>query len=236
MLVDSSLWLSSPLDFNDPFDMMAFVTVSGSAEDRKRRFRQIIRQQNMGLSWKKQNLMVGKMMAMSSEELLIAARDAHKGVVGSVGVCSFTTDPRSTLMWSHYASNHTGICVQFDVARDSRAFLEAVRVEYSAEYPVFNWLDGSSEQLRHVISRKHEAWRYECERRIVRIDSARTSLRVSRDALSGVVLGCRATKEVETMIIGLLKKRSNTGLATPRLYRARQHDTQYRVRLQQVRY
>ena len=56
------------------------------------------------------------------------------------GVCSFAGDPLNILMWSHYASNHRGVCLQFDVAKDPINLLLALPVEYSDEYPVVNWI------------------------------------------------------------------------------------------------
>lgn len=42
------------------------------------------------------------------------AWDAQCGVRASVGVLCFTTKQDNLLMWAHYASNHKGICIEFD--------------------------------------------------------------------------------------------------------------------------
>src|ERR1017187_4159645 len=33
-------------------------------------------------------------------------------------ICCLTRDPTSTLMWSHYAENHHGVCLEFGVDND----------------------------------------------------------------------------------------------------------------------
>ena len=45
-----------------------------------------------------------------------------------------TPDPVSTLMWSHYAGNHRGICLEFAVAKNTM-FGGARKVNYFSEYP-----------------------------------------------------------------------------------------------------
>jgi hypothetical protein len=48
-------------------------------------------------------------------------------------VYCLTPFPDSTLMWSHYADNHKGICLEF--ALGDRLFGSAQKVEYLATYP-----------------------------------------------------------------------------------------------------
>lgn len=47
IVVKSRLWLSSPADFNDPFDMKASVVINGSAASLRARFHKILKQRGM---------------------------------------------------------------------------------------------------------------------------------------------------------------------------------------------
>lgn len=225
LIVGSRLWLSSPADFNDPFDMRGCVTIDGDVKQREKRFRELL----AGLKFKQREYKVREMMAKTPDELARIVTASHKNIVERVGVCSFSTDPRNILMWSHYAGYHTGICIQFDVARDPTTFLEAVEVDYSEDYPTINWIEDSAEQLKKVLLQKHLGWSYERERRISRIDSAKTTISFKPEAVSGVILGCRSTAEIEMLVRGFIEERFRKGLEVPTVYRAHQHSTMYRL-------
>lgn len=229
IILDSHLWLSSPIDFNDPFDMGGAVTVEGTVNERERKIRGLLGKHRPELRWKSREAEVRRLMAMPREDWNRVVKTTHRHSIENVGVCSLSDDPRGILMWSHYAGQHTGICIQFEVGRDPRTFLGALSVDYCEDYPVVNWLSDTAEQLKRVILRKHDAWAYERERRIIRIQAARTRLRISHDAITGVILGCRATETVESSIRELLEERRGRGMSVPALYRARQHDRKYRL-------
>src|SRR5205085_3407282 len=75
-------------------------------------------------------------------------------------VFCLTTKPTNILMWSHYADNHHGICLQFS-CRNS-VFLNALKVEYSEAYPL---LDLTEDDDLLPLLAKAVAWSYEDEYR-----------------------------------------------------------------------
>jgi hypothetical protein len=235
IILDSRLWLSSPADFNDPFDMRGCVTIDGGVKQREKRLSQLVNANLAHLNWKQRESKVREMMTKTSDELAGVVTASHNKVVERVGVCSFSNDPRNILMWSHYADCHTGICIQFDVARDPITFLEAISVEYSEDYPVINWLEDSAQQLKKVLLRKHLDWSYEEERRIVRIDSAKTPIEFSTDAVSAVILGCRATTATEALVRDFVEERRRRELSVPMIYRTGQHNRKYKLVIRKIR-
>lgn len=50
VLIHSRFWLSSPLDFNDPFDMCAKFVAEGTAAEKRDRIRAILKEQNIKYS------------------------------------------------------------------------------------------------------------------------------------------------------------------------------------------
>jgi len=59
-------------------------------------------------------------------------------------------------MWSHYATNHEGLCFQFELARDIETFSKALPVNYNDDYPVVNWIkDVSGNELFRTLLQKH---------------------------------------------------------------------------------
>lgn len=100
----------------------------------------------------------------------------------------------STLMWSHYARNHTGICLEFGV--NNPLFRLARPVRYRKSYP--EWTPAMHEQVLELVLTKSIDWGYECEFRLISspLDG---SLKLDGDyfllppgALVGVIIGCQA--------------------------------------------
>ena len=132
-IVHSLLALRSPTEFNDPFDMCARFEIGGSDQDKCVRYRAMFEQHNVHGKLSEREAFVSEMLKRSKAELLPRIEKSHANVVRKFGVTCFVggDDPgRDILMWSHYGSEHSGVCLQFDPAYDVRVFTHAVRVEY----------------------------------------------------------------------------------------------------------
>jgi hypothetical protein len=231
ILVNSKLWLSSPADFNDPFDMKAKIVVDSDVQERRKRWEEHFKAQ--GLSYNERKELVARLARKPVEEIEGIAQLKIQERSETTGVCSFGGDPLSILMWSHYASNHQGICLQFDIVRDPKNLIFALPVDYSDEFPVINWTNFADFKrgMSDTLLRKHPGWKYEGERRIIALERTRIPYPFLPEALTAVILGCRA---IEEPILGLLDERRKTGLAEPKLYRAFQHDRKYRLNLKRI--
>jgi hypothetical protein len=76
-----------------------------------------------------------------------------------------TPDPLSTLMWSHYGGEHTGICLEFHVG--NLLFVAAHGVQYRERYPAFAIARMDSRSVMEVILTKAKCWEYEEEYRLI---------------------------------------------------------------------
>ncbi|WAK03607.1 DUF2971 domain-containing protein [Methylobacter sp. YRD-M1] len=227
IVVRSRLWLSSPIDFNDPFDMSASIVAAGTARERRDRFDALAKAN--GVKWRERKLAAKKFARRPVGDIEEELQSSYQRNLEDVGVFSFAGDARSILMWSHYANNHTGVCFQFERARDFATLSGALTVEYSAEYPEVNWLTEFAESLGKVLLRKHEGWAYEMEERIVRPGDARKHLSFAPAALVGMIIGCRAHQQHRELAQALLEERAQAGLPAVKLYEAVQHRTEYRL-------
>jgi Protein of unknown function (DUF2971) len=82
------------------------------------------------------------------------------------GVLSLTSNPRSLLMWAHYAASHSGLLLEFDHA--STHFKQLgfpVAVHYSPKRPTY---DDRKREGHWCALVKSSEWAYENEFRIVR--------------------------------------------------------------------
>jgi len=226
ILVESRLWLSSPRDFNDPFDMTARVIFEGSTQSLRKRFKQLIADKS-GKPRKERRELLDQFMKRPRSEWLQAIKQVHSESHERTGIVSFAGDPRNVLMWSHYGEHHSGICVQFTIAKDPRTFLGAVPVEYVRDYPVFNWGEGTASQIRASLMNKFDAWHYEREWRIVWPGGAHTYLPFDAAALSGLIFGCRASDSAIDLVRAMLDERKARGLPDVRTWRAAKHGSKY---------
>ena len=88
-------------------------------------------------------------------------------------VCCFSKSSDILLMWSHYGDKHGGVCLGFDMNKDSDLFSAPINVEYPPEYPDFNFVKDrftkrTGENLQFHFGTKSKDWEYEEEIRIVR--------------------------------------------------------------------
>lgn len=129
-----------------------------------------------------------------------------------LGIFSVTEDPTNPQMWSHYASSHRGVVVEFDdadpwfhqkvTAQDDLRHL--IQVTYVQNPPPRTWrqLTGAD-----VLYTKSAGWAYEREWRIIRPikDAAEVNPRifcfdVPPAAVRTVIFGCRTNPAVEMAV------------------------------------
>jgi hypothetical protein len=124
------------------------------------------------------------------------------------GICCFGGDPNNILMWSHYAEKHTGIALSFDGSMrifQKQAGMAAHCVHYSSRRSI-NVLDqGWPGSFTTLFTRKAVEWRYEKETRFIS-ELGSGLKRFKRDALCGIVLGCRFAENYTSERSRLLAK------------------------------
>jgi hypothetical protein len=231
ILVESVLRMAAPKEFNDPFDMRARFVVEGTPEERRTKFKIIIKRSSPYLTWKQHQQTLEALMRAPEEKLLEIGRNSLTGFRERTGVCCFAGAPDSRLMWSHYAKDHTGICLQFERVRDYRVFMHAFRVKYDKQFPVVNWArdEEMRQQISDLLFAKDPAWAYEAESRIVAIEQAGKYLHCKPEALRGIVLGCRTPPDACAIVYELLAERAARKYPPVLVYKATMHGSEYRL-------
>lgn len=168
VLLGKSLKFSSPRQFNDPFECRSVVVLEAGeagAEYLKKGCRSLGLSPAKRLSFQKQlerKFADGNVMQGSNEEM--------DNLIERVGVSCFSGVKDSTLMWTHYASQHTGVCIGFDTGQ--HIFQTAWKVNYQQELPtIYRPTDDPDLMLQKSLLTKSLHWKYECEWRII-IDPA----------------------------------------------------------------
>lgn len=161
-LVNSSLYFARPNALNDPFDCTLDLDRSLS---------------RAALS------ATGKRKVWLERVLETPFARDWKSHVENIGICSFSLDLHQSLLWSHYADQHYGLCLLY---RFPESFLldpkndviGVAKVEY-ADDALTDWLRTSAplemgqfvtELIKVYLTAKSPAWKYENEARIIRTE------------------------------------------------------------------
>jgi len=140
----------------------------------------------------------------------------EKKIFDEFGILSLTTKKDDIIMFSHYAGEHTGICIEFDSSKDE-IFRKAFKVKYMKPLPSFelfsflNEID-KTKYIKPIFSTKHKDWKYEKEWRVLYKISKNNDPRVERynpEALTGIIFGFNASDLVKKEINDLIKTRKH---------------------------
>lgn len=129
------------------------------------------------------------MLVPKENEYQSILKNIIDGILRQIGVCCFTTKPDNLLMWAHYADEHKGVCLEFDLLADLEAFMLPHQVNYSTGYPYIDYLDIERDVSR-LIYQKSTDWMYEDEYRVLKPDT-HGPVAIRPQALTKIIFGCR---------------------------------------------
>jgi DUF2971 family protein len=154
------------------------------------------------------------------DALLPRLNEVASATMGAaIGVISFTEDRASLLMWAHYAEKHMGFVIEFapehpwfDRRRGTEdEFFSLRRVHYQRQRAALVATETTGEE---VFLTKGQEWAYEREWRVlipleeceVKGQDTRhgvpiSAVRIPREAMRRVILGCRMTAEARLAVV-----------------------------------
>lgn len=203
----NQMWYSAPCNFNDVFDCDISI-------DDKKVFNEALK-----LFPDKRGVRPGSSMWKQLEhniyEQLRYLRTVFDQLRNTMGVSCFSEWNNSLLMWAHYANNHRGICVEYDLMEIHNVLkFTPIPVTYSEDRTCFNFFDPESLQkdtfklFIQSLASKSPEWSYEKEWRIIladdfcgdkwNADKKGALLKMIRP--SSITLGCAAKSEFEQKV------------------------------------
>lgn len=165
------MWYSAPCNFNDVFDCDISI-------DDKKVFNEALK-----LFPDKRGIRPGsnawKNFRATMTQQLRALRSQFDELRNTTGVSCLSESENSLLMWAHYANNHRGLCVEYDLLEINRILnFSAIPVIYSEERTCFDFFNPQTiekDTLKLFIqslTSKSPEWSYEKEWRIIRDQGA----------------------------------------------------------------
>ncbi len=179
------MWYSAASRFNDPFELDIFI-------DEESLFRSLLKSVPEA-----KGIRPGSYLWNESRKKIKTSlkglRNTFEQIKNTTGIACFSEAEDSILMWSHYANNHTGFCVEYDLLRFARQLcFSPIPVVYDSNKACLEEMSFQNAEklgmsmLINSMSRKAPFWEYEHEWRIIR-DSGTCKDRWSEDG-SGVLL------------------------------------------------
>jgi hypothetical protein len=231
----SKIYYASPASFNDPFDCK--VPPVGSFDPYFLRY--LIAAQNAKsdedhaeVYWKflaigsrtetERNAMHADLSAAEYVEFkAFVERIRHK--VNEAGVLSFSAINDNTLMWSHYADHHRGVCLGFSLEKWPEMKLALYPVTYSVQrlplkFDEQSFRDGRL--IQAIAYTKDQSWCYEQEWRVS--GKAPGEFSFPSDALVGIVFGCMTSDADKARV-----RRAVVGRSHVVLYQARMKEKDF---------
>jgi Protein of unknown function (DUF2971) len=157
-------------------------------------------------------------------KLIIEFLDKLKNILNSdFRILCFSADYSEPLMWSHYAYNHTGVSLIFnlkilqeDLNKTLKDNLIYSEITYTNDLPSLNWFDAvlnlskdRKDYAKSYITKKITNWSYEQEYRII-TNKKDGIVEYSYGALTGIVFGMNTkVKDMVELILEIFKLKNS---------------------------
>lgn len=183
-LCNCELHFSSPGSFNDPFDCQ----INDQTKWTKDSINEYIQINEKFFTE------IGKRVALSMpvHQFSDFFKKNIADVFSNLGISCFSKRPNNLLLWAHYADKHAGICLKFDITKDENFFNWTFPINYSDNYPVYDFVINKNEISNTMILTKSVHWSYEEEYRTI---SKQPGLfKFDKASLVEVTFGCKTNQ------------------------------------------
>jgi hypothetical protein len=218
ILRDGTLMFSSRRRFNDPFDCRVRPTFAGSREGLAL---YLAKRREPKASPDRLRSMVREVIDRITPE---ACDEVFKrwetNILDNSGIICLSEIRDDILMWSHYAEQHKGVCLEFRFEATASLFDLPLPVDYRQHYPEFDFAEQFSkvstlaaerkamrEFGRMVFLTKSCHWNYEKEWRVIRMALDEQpkfgSSTFPPQLLTGLILGCGMREDERRALIEL---------------------------------
>jgi hypothetical protein len=223
-IINSYNWFSNPTQFNDPFDCQISLQKGEISVDEYMKHYvlalhgEAIKDSKPYKVMFPEDAIINHTFTDSFHDLLVNFGNHVENVVKEVAVLSLSENFNNTTMWSHYAENHQGICIEYapemmNKNQDLKDFCFNVEYLPSKEisfnvYELYAKCSNNrnheqfSKLMRDLALTKSDDWKYEKEWRL--ISTKRGIIRYDDRAIKGIYFGLKCGVEEKLTIRNIL--------------------------------
>lgn len=180
---DNKIWFSDLESLNDPFEKVYATQILDKSDG----MNQIV------------------------NDFFIPFRTSIDDFYKKVGILSLCRENSNLVMWSHYADNHKGYCIEYDITSNN---FDELNFENKDEVFLFNIEYENSpidylslpSNFQFYLRRKSKLWEYEKELRFI---SSRQGLHnIPDNSIKSIFLGANANNIVKNTLFILCKEKN----------------------------
>jgi hypothetical protein len=203
ILRKGEFWFANPSSFNDPFDCNLSESQKIRLHDLKKHFSTLaIAPQNI-----QKYIEINKKTPNKIREMVIKTKNT---AINKRGILSLSANHNNILMWSHYASNHSGLVICLDILADPEFFLMPINIKYVDSYTESNYLKNAKKSTDDSLKLKSKLWKYEEEIRIYK--KAYGLYQINKNAIAKIYFGVKTKQAEIDEIIKLCKDSGYTNV------------------------
>lgn len=235
VITQSTIKFSNPADFNDPFDCVPFID---SEDISPHNMRDLLKKVEPNPSRRLQNR--GKYEANLRRD--IESGTFTKKFNNGIGICCLSRTGLSPLMWAHYANEHHGFLVEFEIPFQGQAqdhpdvidhhdgYLVPFQVIYSKGRPKQDLFPETTKANVDITwLTKSKDWEYEQEERVLSYQKGPGIHHIAPELLCSVVAGMRMNDENFAQLQKAVKQHNQKHGKNVKLYRAEADRREYKI-------
>lgn len=230
IIATRKIWCPKPTRFNDPFDCGIDLHGGMTIEEEI----QVLRAEMEREGWSPDKITAQLQHSFTAEgQLNQVAHDNIRKLHAAIhekrdntGILSLSATCESILMWSHYAAQHTGMCIEFQVPLSP----SVLRVDYPPDPPPYTLHDifvKRDSRVLDLFTTKHRDWAYEKEYRLM-FDRGDFQLDIP-GPISTITFGMRTTPDDEALVRAVA-----ANSAQLRFLKCRKHQDRFAVTIEEA--
>lgn len=204
----NSIWCHSPLKMNDPLESLYLLDIEYSTEQIK-----LLKKHLYESGVQEYNNLINLNDSQFSHIINTLRREALKKFAFS----SFSEDLTNILMWTHYASCHSGFVLEIDFPQDKIESSDLAKITYKNELPsldlnelgefLIKMKDGYKKDFISNISIKSKKWKYEKEWRLWINEPGYYKLKINQ--IKNLYFGLKSSPEFINLVVRTINTELN---------------------------
>ena len=216
--------------FNDPFECTPIFTFDGTSEEFVDFMSKMLLRLNSAMTEQSTRALAASYYIerrhKDSGTIELFHDELHKMLRSHIAMYCLSERNDSLLMWAHYATKHTGFCIEFEASDETPFFGAAQPVSYRSDYPRVDFFKTPpAEQVDPIFLTKSPDWCYEREWRIIDHTRDRGLRDYPEELMTGVIFGMRMSDKDKLSVVFWLQSRKRM----PKLYQATRNSDKFMV-------
>ncbi len=203
-LFEGEVFFGSARRFNDPFECLPAFVIEGTAAQKTEYFKTFVSELSE-VPREQVDELSARLASQPNTLDMRSLQDTFKSQMDVFPMFCLSAVADNVLMWSHYAAEHAGVCLEFD--GNCSIFNEVRPVTYSSERVRINVLEDNYNS-RTVQLTKSPDWHYEQEWRLIEIGTKPGVRRWPPEALTAVILGSRISEADRGRVMAWVARRT----------------------------